>query len=139
MQSTGIQNFSLLRGATQAQMKAFRDVCERIELAPGELLIREGDEADALFLLLEGEVEVLKFDGNEHQRIGVYTAGVSMGHWGWVRRERRTATVRALDGRRLGRRGRRLRPRGRLPADPQAARRRQSRPARVRSRSCGDG
>ncbi|MEX1281194.1 MAG: cyclic nucleotide-binding domain-containing protein, partial [Acidimicrobiia bacterium] len=44
------------------------DVSE-IELAPGEVLFSEGDEGDAAFLIVGGEVEVVVDDGRRETRL----------------------------------------------------------------------
>jgi len=72
------------RGATQAHYE------------PGELVFEEGDAADSLFMILSGEVEVLKRSGARAQRIRVLGAGEYFGEMALLGRQPRSAGARAL-------------------------------------------
>ena len=62
----------------------------------GEVLAREGDVADALFIVIGGRLEVvIERDGEEHL-LGHVGRGELVGEMALVTREPRTATVRAL-------------------------------------------
>lgn len=65
---------------------------------PGShVIIREGDDAEEFFIILEGEVEVLKSRPDETtMRVGRLGAGDYFGEIGLLKGSRRTATVRAL-------------------------------------------
>lgn len=61
-------------------------------LAPGEHLTEQGEEADEIFLLLDGVLEVV-VDGHVHAEIG---PGAVLGERALLAGGRRTATLRAL-------------------------------------------
>jgi signal transduction histidine kinase len=48
-------------------------------LAPGAYLFRDGDPADGICLVLEGEVEIVKAAGGREQVLGVFKAGDYLG------------------------------------------------------------
>ncbi len=64
---------------------------------PGTLLMREGQPANDFFVLLEGQVEIIKALGTKDERLlAVRDAGTFIGEMGLLSRERlHTATVRA--------------------------------------------
>jgi len=65
--------------------------------AAGEILFREGDEARAMFIVLNGEVEVLKKSRNGvDARVAVLGPSDWFGEMGVVDIQPRSATVRAL-------------------------------------------
>ena len=66
---------------------------------PGERIIRAGDEADALYLISKGEVEVTVGG----QRVGTRGAGEFFGEMALLSGDRRTADVTALDFSRFAR------------------------------------
>jgi CRP/FNR family cyclic AMP-dependent transcriptional regulator len=70
--------------------------------AAGEVLFREGDEARAMYVVLSGEVEVLKRSSSGHDaRVAVLGPGDWFGEMGVVDIQPRSATVQALAPSRL--------------------------------------
>ncbi|MBZ5562621.1 MAG: cyclic nucleotide-binding domain-containing protein, partial [Acidobacteriia bacterium] len=63
--------------------------------APGEALCIEGEPGDEVFVLLSGEVEVLRGDGAEERRVGGEKAGGVLGEMAVLDPAPRAATVRA--------------------------------------------
>ena len=72
------------RGATQAHYEA------------GEVVFSEGDTGDSLFMILAGQVEVLKRFGAEPQQVGLLGPGEYFGEMALLGRRPRSATARAL-------------------------------------------
>ena len=75
-----------------------------VSLAAGEVLFSEGDEADALYVLLEGSVQVLAAGGNGRELIlGRLEAGRTFGEQAALHAAagRRLATVRGVEPARL--------------------------------------
>jgi NADH dehydrogenase len=75
---------------------------ERISLAhyePGQVIIRQGEPADAFYVITEGEVQVIREqpDGTEVE-VDRMQQGDSFGEIGLLQHGRRTATIRAVDG-----------------------------------------
>lgn len=63
----------------------------------GETVYREGDPGDALFVVTEGKVEVLREVGDEEVRLAVLEKGSIFGETGVIRDQPRSTTVRALE------------------------------------------
>jgi uncharacterized protein YhbP (UPF0306 family) len=85
----------------------FRDLPERdaatlaaqlntVEVEPGAVIVRQGAPADKFFIIVDGEVEVLREDKGETRTLGTMTAGQFFGEMAILREAPRTATVRAL-------------------------------------------
>lgn len=62
---------------------------------PGQLIIKQGEPADAFYVVIRGTAEVFKEMGEEHStRIAELSAGQFFGEIGLLQRRPRTATVR---------------------------------------------
>jgi NADH dehydrogenase len=72
------------RGATQAHYE------------PGEMVFAEGDAGDSLYMILAGEVEVLKRFGSETQVVRTLGAGEYFGEMALLGRHPRSAGTRAV-------------------------------------------
>lgn len=72
------------RGTTQAHYE------------PGEVVFHEGDAGDSLFMILSGNVEVLKNSGGQPHVVGALGPGEYFGEMALLGRHPRSATARAL-------------------------------------------
>lgn len=95
---------SLFRGVDRHALGAMlRQFGHRLHLAPGEDLITEGDEADAIYFIESGRFEVRKRSdqGRDPQdgghRIGQALPGALVGEVALLDRGRRSATVHAVE------------------------------------------
>lgn len=71
---------------------------EQRKYEAGETIIRQGDRADAFYVLVLGSVEVVrKTDGGNLQHVSSLTAPAFFGEVGLMEDGRRTATVRAAE------------------------------------------
>jgi hypothetical protein len=66
------------------------------EFPKGETIIREGDPGSEMYVIEEGEVEILKGSGAEEWRLGVLSAGDFFGEMSIIDDLPRGATARAL-------------------------------------------
>src|SRR5438046_616620 len=67
-----------------------------LEFPFGEVIVREGEEADALFVLASGRARAIKEgEGGDEVPLGVLHPGDTFGELGMVEDSTRTATVRA--------------------------------------------
>jgi CRP-like cAMP-binding protein len=87
---------------TDAHLQVLADIIsEEREIAPGDYLIREGDEAKEIFIVSNGRLEVLKHEKGEHadqsHRLTVMLPGMSIGEVSLLDSGPRSASVRALD------------------------------------------
>ncbi|MCC7104273.1 MAG: FAD-dependent oxidoreductase [Chloroflexi bacterium] len=62
----------------------------------GEDIVRQGDPADLFYLILRGEVQVLRREHDVEREVARLSAGESFGEVGLIRQQRRNATVRAV-------------------------------------------
>ena len=62
----------------------------------GEIIIRQGDVGDCMYVIQAGEVEVVREDGDKAVRLAVLGEGDVFGEMALFDRETRSATVRAL-------------------------------------------
>jgi signal transduction histidine kinase len=66
-----------------------------VELAPGEVLMAEGSPPEAMYIVLEGELEVSRIVGGSRVLLNVCGPGELVGELGIAHRRPRSATVRA--------------------------------------------
>lgn len=62
----------------------------------GEIIVRQGDVGDSMFVIQQGQIEVLKETDGEQTRLRVAKEGEFMGEMAIFERENRSATLRAL-------------------------------------------
>jgi CRP/FNR family cyclic AMP-dependent transcriptional regulator len=62
----------------------------------GEVVIREGDAGDCMFVVQSGQVEVVQGNGAGEMRLAVLEEGDFFGEMAVFEKETRSATVRAL-------------------------------------------
>lgn len=65
------------------------------EVTPGTVVVREGQEGKGLYLILMGEVDVTKIDGDEKVLLASLKAGDCFGEISLIKRSPTTATVTA--------------------------------------------
>lgn len=69
----------------------------RLAAAPGEVIIREGDPGDSLYIILSGELEVTKRDGDREITLATRRPGEFLGEMSLLEQAPRTASVRAVE------------------------------------------
>jgi CRP-like cAMP-binding protein len=62
----------------------------------GEVIFNEGDIGDYFYIIVKGEVEIVKKSGNDFERVAVLSAGEYFGEMAILRDQKRSATVRCL-------------------------------------------
>ncbi len=62
----------------------------------GEIIIRQGEPGTCMYVVQEGEVEVLAAKGDGHVRLALLGAGDVFGEMALFSKESRSATVRAV-------------------------------------------
>jgi signal transduction histidine kinase len=86
----------LFTGLSDADLERLADTVERQQLAAGELLIREGDPGDAMYVIVSGELEVTKRAGATEQPLARVGPGAIQGEIAALQGTERAASVRAL-------------------------------------------
>jgi sulfate permease, SulP family len=84
-----------LAGIEQSDLDRLSEVLTRREFAPGEMICREGDEGDRMWLLAKGSVSVrLKpANGQENIRIASLARGTTIGEMSLIESTRRSASI----------------------------------------------
>jgi CRP-like cAMP-binding protein len=67
----------------------------------GEAIVRQGEMGDCMYVIQEGQVEVVKEQDGRDLRLNVLEAGEFFGEMALVEREVRVATVRAVGAARV--------------------------------------
>ncbi len=91
-----LKQHELCAGLGADELHALGAVLQPRRFAPGDVIVREGDRAEELFLLMRGRVSVtVDLPGGERKRIATVSPGMVFGELTVVDRSRRTADVRA--------------------------------------------
>lgn len=85
----------LFGGLPDDQLDRLADMGEIVDLAAGDVLITEGDEADALYVVLEGEMDVTKRAGRSTIPVARVGPGALQGELAALEGGRRLASVTA--------------------------------------------
>jgi CRP-like cAMP-binding protein len=91
-----LRRIPLFAGLDDAELGRLAAVAETVELAPGAVIIREGDAGDSLFVVLTGELAVTKRSGKVEVPLAVVGPGEVQGELAVLEGRPRTATVRAV-------------------------------------------
>jgi CRP-like cAMP-binding protein len=90
-----LSELDLLVGADRRTLERLAAAAQEVVMSAGTLLIREGDESDALWILARGELSVqADGEGPEPRDLPPVTAPGYVGELGLLHRIPRTATVR---------------------------------------------
>jgi signal transduction histidine kinase len=91
----GLPSSSLLAELPAPVLQALLDAGRQLELEPGQVLMREGDEPDGLYVVLEGALSVSKVIDGVETPLGTCGPGDPLGELSIVQGRPRLATVRA--------------------------------------------
>ena len=86
----------LFTGLSDADLERLAAAVERQSIPAGELLIREGDPGDAMFVVVSGELEVTKRVGATEQPLARVGPGAIQGEIAALQGTERAASVRAI-------------------------------------------
>ena len=91
-----LRNIPLFAGLPTPRLKLIAYTAEVVRFAPGEVIVQQGDPADAVYIVTEGEAEVWIRDA-EGNEIHLATMGRNslFGETAVICKGRRTATVKA--------------------------------------------
>ena len=91
-----LRDTPLFGGLDEAQLHRLVEMGEILDLAAGDLLIREGDQADALYVVLAGEMDVTKRAGRSEIPVARVGPGALQGEIAALEGGRRFASVMAI-------------------------------------------
>jgi len=95
-QNSALKSMALLRALTTAEFDAIAAIVTRRELAAGGDLFREGDAGDGLYLVVSGEINVVKHSADGEHLLAKLGPGAVLGEMSLVTSDARSATGRAL-------------------------------------------
>ena len=87
----------LLQNMSNYQRRKAILISELHEFNKGDLLVKQGTIGRDMYLILSGEAEVIRRDGNESRSLAVLKPGQIFGEIGYIRETERTADVVATD------------------------------------------
>ena len=91
-----LRDTPLFGGLDDEQLRRLCQMGEIVDLQPGTLLLREGDEADALYVVLDGQLDVTKRSGRSEIPLARVGPGALQGEIAALEGGRRLASVRAV-------------------------------------------
>jgi CRP-like cAMP-binding protein len=93
-----LRNIPLFVGLPTARLKLIAYTAEIVSFEPGEVIVRQGDPADAVYIIAEGEAEVLLTDDEGHDMsLGTMGRNTLFGEIAVLCQGRRTTTVKAKE------------------------------------------
>jgi predicted RND superfamily exporter protein len=92
-----LDNSPLFQGMTPYQVRKAILISEWHEVAAGTRLIEQGTLGSSMYLVVSGELEVVRRDEGSERRLALLRPGDVLGEIGFIRATRRTADVRALE------------------------------------------
>lgn len=91
-----LRDTPLFGGLEEGQLLRLVEMGDIIDLEPGAYVIREGDEADALYVVLDGELDVTKRSGRSQIPLARVGPGALQGEIAALEGGRRLASVHAV-------------------------------------------
>lgn len=96
-----LRKIGLFAGLKPAEMDAVCLLAEEVWVPAGEMVFREGDPSDRLYVLVQGEVEILKLSDGRQVQLAVRGETSVIGETSLLVDSPRSATVRALEDTKL--------------------------------------
>ncbi len=93
----GMLDVEILNPLTAAERESLAACLRRAAFGHGEEIIRQGEQGDSLFVILQGRVEVLVASGGQEEVVDTLGAGNFFGEMSLLTGAPRSATVRAVD------------------------------------------
>jgi len=91
-----LKQVALFASLPPDELKHLAEILHYREFSPGTVFIHESEIADHFFILIEGEIEVIKALGTTNERaLGVDEAGSFIGEMGLIAQRPRSATIQA--------------------------------------------
>lgn len=91
-----LRRLPLLAGLAEPDLEQLYAQAQVLKLPPGHLLIKEGEPGDALYILLNGKLEVSKYAASQDVKVDVRQPGEVVGEMSLLDNAPRQASVRAI-------------------------------------------
>jgi signal transduction histidine kinase len=96
-----LRRVPLFAGLSEEDLKQLYQMAETVTVPAGQLVLQEGDPGDALYVVLDGELEITKRQGGQDILLAVSRAGEFLGEMSLLEQTPRAASVRTLRESRL--------------------------------------
>jgi signal transduction histidine kinase len=96
-----MRQLPLFAGLGEADLERLYQLSRLLTVAQGAYLIREGEAGDELYIIIDGELEIIKGQGASAQTLAVRTVGEVVGEMAILEQSPRSASARALKPSRL--------------------------------------
>ena len=94
--AAALKSMALCRALSPAELDAIAAIVEMREVAAGKELFREGAPGDGLFLVVEGEIDIVKRGPRGERSLARLGPGGVLGEMSLITNEPRAATGRAV-------------------------------------------
>ena len=94
--AAALKAMALCRSLTGTELRAIAEIVEMQDLAAGTELFREGDPGDGLYLVVTGEIEVIKRGPRGDRSLARMAVGGVLGEMSLITADVRSATGRAV-------------------------------------------
>lgn len=91
-----IRRLPLFEGLPERDLNRLLEMAEPVHLAPGQILMKEGESSGSLYIVQDGEFEITKRSADQDIRIAVRGAGEVLGEMSLLDQSPHSASVRAL-------------------------------------------
>jgi signal transduction histidine kinase len=92
-----LESCDLFKGLTPAALDALKAITEERSYPEGEVIFEEGAPGDGMYVVAEGEVEILaSLDQGPHRAVGHLGPGQAFGEMAFIESKPRSATARAM-------------------------------------------
>lgn len=101
MSKAFLQQLPLFKDISADDLDRLYTKAEPVVVQPGQIVMAEGDPGDALYILLDGQLEITKQVGQRTVLLAICTGGEFIGEMALLTQAPRSATVRATRASRL--------------------------------------
>lgn len=88
--------YSVFRDLPQRDAEQLAAQLNTVEVEPGAVIVRQGAPADKFFIIIDGEVEIIREDDGTERTLATLTRGQFFGEMAILRNSPRMATARAV-------------------------------------------
>src|SRR5215208_1958232 len=96
-----LRRVPLFAGLSEEDLERLYQMAETVSIPAGQLVLQEGEPGDALYVVLDGELEITKRQGGQDILLAVSRAGEFLGEMSLLEQTPRSASVRTLRESRL--------------------------------------
>lgn len=96
-----LRKFSLFTDLTDNQIERLQEISFEIKLKSGEIFIHEGKIEQKFYIIIEGEVEIIKRNGDRYYPLAKLNSGEIVGEMALFENSARSASVKSVEDSKL--------------------------------------